>query len=168
MAGSARFAKRSIENGFEQTPIMAYAAKYASGFYGPFREAAESTPQFGDRRSYQMDPANVRRGAARSGAGHPRRGGHRHGQAGDGLPGYHLPGETEVRLSGGGLQCQRRVLDDQGRGQNGWIDEARIMMEVLFAIRRAGADMILTYFAKDAARLLQTGNSVQDVKPLRR
>jgi porphobilinogen synthase len=142
------------ENGFGQTPIMAYAAKYASGFYGPFREAAESTPQFGDRRSYQMDPANVEEAMReveldiREGAdivmvkpalayldviyrvkqkfGYP-------------LAAYNVSGEYSMI---------------KAAGQNGWIDEARIMMEVLFAIRRAGADMILSYFAKDAVRLL--------------
>jgi porphobilinogen synthase len=141
-------------SGFTQTPIMAYAAKYASGFYGPFREAAESTPQFGDRRSYQMDPANsdealrevemdIREGAdivmvkpamayldiiyrVKQKFGYP-------------VAAYNVSGEYSMI---------------KAAGQNGWIDEQRIMMEVLFAIRRAGADMILTYFAKDAARLL--------------
>jgi len=143
------------ENGFQQTPIMAYAAKYASGFYGPFREAAESTPQFGDRRSYQMDPANaeealrevdldIREGAdivmvkpalayldiiyrVKQKFGYP-------------VAAYNVSGEYSMI---------------KAAGQNGWIDEPRIMMEVLFAIRRAGADMILTYFAKEAARWLQ-------------
>jgi len=145
------------ENNFSQTPIMAYAAKYASGFYGPFREAAESTPQFGDRRSYQMDPANaeealreveldIREGAdivmvkpalayldviyrVKQKFGYP-------------LAAYNVSGEYSMI---------------KAAGQNGWIDEPRIMMEVLYAIRRAGADMILTYFAKDAAKLLRTG-----------
>ena len=144
-------------NGFTQIPIMAYAAKYASGFYGPFREAAESTPQFGDRRSYQMDPANsdealreveldIREGAdivmvkpamayldiiyrVKQKFGYP-------------VAAYNVSGEYSMI---------------KAAGQNGWIDEPRIMMEVLFAIRRAGADMILTYFAKDAARLLHKG-----------
>jgi porphobilinogen synthase len=141
-------------HGFGQTPIMAYAAKYASGFYGPFREAAESTPQFGDRRSYQMDPANadealreveldIREGAdivmvkpalayldviyrVKEEFGYP-------------VAAYNVSGEYSMI---------------KAAGQQGWIDEQRIMMEVLFAIRRAGADMILSYFAKDAARLL--------------
>jgi porphobilinogen synthase len=144
-------------NGFAQTPIMAYAAKYASGFYGPFREAAESTPQFGDRRSYQMDPANsdealrevemdIREGAdivmvkpamayldiiyrVKQKFGYP-------------VAAYNVSGEYSMI---------------KAAGQNGWIDEPRIMMEVLLAIRRAGADMILTYFAKDAAKLLHKG-----------
>jgi porphobilinogen synthase len=144
-------------NGFTQTPIMAYAAKYASGFYGPFREAAESTPQFGDRRSYQMDPANsnealreveldIREGAdivmvkpamayldiiyrVKQKFGYP-------------VAAYNVSGEYSMI---------------KAAAQNGWIDEQRIMMEVLFAIRRAGADMILSYFAKDAAKLLHKG-----------
>jgi porphobilinogen synthase len=145
------------DNGFTQTPIMAYAAKYASGFYGPFREAAESTPQFGDRRSYQMDPANaeealreveldIREGAdivmvkpalayldiiyrVKQQFGYP-------------VAAYNVSGEYSMI---------------KAAGQNGWIDEPRIMMETLFAIRRAGADMILTYFAKEAARLMRGG-----------
>ena len=144
-------------NGFAETPIMAYAAKYASGFYGPFREAAESTPQFGDRRSYQMNPANadealreveldIREGAdivmvkpalayldviyrVKQKFGYP-------------VAAYNVSGEYSMI---------------KAAGQNGWIDEQRIMMEVLFAIRRAGADMILTYFAKEAAKLLHKG-----------
>jgi len=144
-------------NGFQQIPIMAYAAKYASGFYGPFREAADSTPQFGDRRSYQMDPANatealreveldIREGAdivmvkpalayldviyrVKQKFGYP-------------VAAYNVSGEYSMI---------------KAAGQQGWIDEPRIMLEILFAIRRAGADMILTYFAKDAARLLQGG-----------
>jgi porphobilinogen synthase len=145
------------DNGFARTPIMAYAAKYASGFYGPFREAADSTPQFGDRRSYQMDPANaaealrevaldIREGAdivmvkpalayldviyrVKQKFGYP-------------VAAYNVSGEYSMI---------------KAAGQNGWIDEPRIMMEILFAIRRAGADMILSYFAKDAARLLHGG-----------
>jgi porphobilinogen synthase len=143
------------EDGFTHTAIMAYAAKYASGFYGPFREAAESTPQFGDRRSYQMDPANgdealrevemdIREGAdivmvkpamayldivyrVKQKFGYP-------------VAAYNVSGEYSMI---------------KAAGANGWIDEQRIMMEVLFSIRRAGADMILTYFAKDVARLLR-------------
>jgi porphobilinogen synthase len=141
-------------NNFTQTPIMAYAAKYASGFYGPFREAAESTPQFGDRRSYQMDPANVEE-ALREVALDNREGAdivmvkpalayldviYRVKQKfGYPLAAYNVSGEYSMI---------------KAAGQNGWIEEPRIMMEVLYAIRRAGADMILSYFAKDAARLL--------------
>lgn len=142
------------EEGFEQIPIMAYAAKFASGFYGPFREAAESTPQFGDRRSYQMDPPNgdealreveldIEEGAdivmvkpalayldliwrVKETFGYP-------------VAAYQVSGEYAMI---------------KAAAQNGWIDESRVMLETLTAIRRAGATMILTYFAKDAARLL--------------
>jgi porphobilinogen synthase len=142
------------QNGFQQVAIMAYAAKYASGFYGPFREAAESTPQFGDRRSYQMDAANsdealreveldIREGAdivmvkpamayldivyrVKQKFGYP-------------VAAYNVSGEYSMI---------------KAAGKNGWIDEKRIMMELLLSIKRAGADMILTYFAKDVAREL--------------
>ncbi len=143
--------------GFPHIPIMAYAAKFASGFYGPFREAAESTPQFGDRRSYQMDPANgdealrevgldIEEGAdmvmvkpalpyldiirrAKEKFGYP-------------LAAYHVSGEYAM-LKAAAL--------------NGWLDEERVMLEALTSIKRAGADLILTYFAKDAARVLEKG-----------
>jgi porphobilinogen synthase len=155
MDGRVGAIRRALDNhGFDQIPIMAYAAKYASGFYGPFREAAESTPQFGDRRSYQMDPANadealrevaldIQEGAdiimvkpalayldiiyrVKQKFGYP-------------VAAYNVSGEYSMI---------------KAAGINGWIDEERIMLEVLFSIRRAGADMILTYFAKQLARAL--------------
>ena len=141
-------------NGFQKTPILSYAAKFASVFYGPFRDAADSTPQFGDRRSYQMDPANGREAMR----------------------------EIELDLEEGAdmimvkpalpyldLICQARERFDvpiaayqvsgefsmiMAAARNGWIDEQRAMMETLTSIRRAGAGMILTYFAKAAAKLL--------------
>src|ERR1700686_2775977 len=140
--------------GFQKTPILSYAAKFASVFYGPFREAAESTPQFGDRRSYQMDPANGREamrdieldleeGAdmimvkpalayldliwqARQRFDVP-------------IAAYQVSGEFSMIVAG---------------ARNGGIDQQRAMLETLTAIRRAGAGMILTYFAKAAAKLL--------------
>jgi porphobilinogen synthase len=143
------------EQGFNQTPIMAYSAKFASGFYGPFREAAGSTPQFGDRRSYQMDPANAREALR----------------------------EVELDIAEGAdivmvkpamayLDVIRQVRDAcnlpiaaynvsgeysmiKAAAQNGWIDEQRIVMEVLTGIRRAGADMIITYFAPEVAGWLR-------------
>lgn len=142
------------ESGLAEVPIMSYAAKYASGFYGPFREAAESTPQFGDRRSYQMDPGNadeaLREVALDIGEGADivmvkpalayldiiYRVKQRFGYP---VAAYNVSGEFSMI---------------KAAGQNGWIDEERIMLEVLLAIKRAGADMILTYFAKDVARLL--------------
>jgi len=142
------------ENGFAQTPIMAYAAKYESGFYGPFREAAESTPQFGDRRSYQMDPANVEEAMREVEL-----------DIGEGAdivmvkPAlayldviYRVKQKFGYPLAAYNVSGEYSMI--KAAGQNGWIDEPRIMMEVLFAIRRAGADMILSYFAKDAVRLL--------------
>jgi porphobilinogen synthase len=143
------------EHGFSSTPIMAYSAKYASGFYGPFREAAGSAPQFGDRRSYQMDPANVREALR----------------------------EVDLDIAEGAdivmvkpalayLDVIRQVRDHcdlplaaynvsgefsmiKAAAQQGWIDEKRIVMEVLTGIRRAGADMIITYFAPDVAGWLR-------------
>jgi porphobilinogen synthase len=139
---------------FVHTGIVSYAAKYCSGFYGPFREAADSSPQFGDRRSHQMDPANVEEalrevdldiaeGAdvvmvkpavpyldviqrVKTRFGHP-------------TAAYHVSGEYAMI---------------KAAATRGWIDEPRVMMETLTSIRRAGADMIITYYARDAARLL--------------
>ncbi|WP_244224943.1 porphobilinogen synthase, partial [Corallococcus sicarius] len=137
-----------------ETPIMAYSAKYASGFYGPFREAAQSTPQFGDRRGYQMDPGNVREALR----------------------------ETELDVEEGAdfimvkpalsyldvIRALRERFDLplaaynvsgeyamlKAAGQNGWVDYERVMMEVLTSIKRAGADLVITYHALEAAKLL--------------
>jgi len=140
--------------GFAETPIMSYAAKYASSFYGPFREAAESTPQFGDRRSYQMDPSN-RREALKEVALDVEEGADivmvkpamtyldiiSDVRESFDLPvaAYNVSGEYSV------IKAAARL---------GWIDEKRAMMEVLTSIKRAGADLILTYFAKEAAKAL--------------
>jgi porphobilinogen synthase len=141
--------------GFDNIPIMSYAAKYASAFYGPFREAAGSTPHFGDRKAYQMDPPNVRealkeieldiaQGAdiimvkpalayldvirlAREKFGHP-------------LAAYNVSGEYAMV---------------KAAAQNGWLEEERVVSEILAAIKRAGADILITYFAKDVARQLK-------------
>ncbi len=142
------------EEGHSDVAIMAYSAKYASAYYGPFREAAESTPEFGDRRGYQMDPANALEGVR----------------------------EAELDLAEGAdvvmvkpatpyLDVIRRVKDAtdapvaafhvsgeysalKAAAQNGWIDEERAVLETLTSIRRAGADLVLTYYAKDAAAWL--------------
>jgi porphobilinogen synthase len=142
--------------GFEDIAIMSYAAKYCSGFYGPFREAADSAPQFGDRRGYQMDPSNAREALR----------------------------EVELDLGEGAdmimvkpalayLDIIQRVRDAftvpigaynvsgefamvKAAAANGWIEEKRIVLEILTGIQRAGASIILTYHAKDAARWLKT------------
>jgi porphobilinogen synthase len=143
------------ENGFEQIPIMAYSAKYASAYYGPFREAAESAPKFGDRKGYQMDPANFRE-AIREVTLDVEEGADiimvkpalpyldiicRVREEFD-LPvaAYHVSGEYAMI---------------KAAAKQGWLDENKVMMESLLSIRRAGADLILTYFAKSAAALLK-------------
>ena len=140
------------DEGFSEVPIIAYSAKYASAFYGPFRDAAGSTPQEGDRRGYQMDPANVARGDPRGAA--RSRGGrrHAHGQAGASLPRRDPPGQGRHRrapspptMSRASTRCSRPPP------QNGWLDERAAVLESLTSIRRAGADVIITYYAKEAA-----------------
>jgi porphobilinogen synthase len=142
------------EEGFPELPIMSYAAKYASAFYGPFREAAESTPQFGDRRTYQMDPAN-RREALREVSLDIEEGADivmvkpamtYLDIISDVKESFDLP--VAAYNVSGEYACIKAAA------QLGWIDEKRAMMELLTSIKRAGADLILTYFAKDAAKLL--------------
>jgi porphobilinogen synthase len=142
-------------NGFVDLPILSYAAKYCSGFYGPFREAAQSAPQFGDRRSYQMDPGNARE-ALREVALDLEEG----------------ADAVMVKPAIAYLDIIRMVRDRfdvpvaaynvsgeysmvKAAAKNGWIDERRIAMEILTGIQRAGADIILTYHAKDVARWLK-------------
>ncbi len=150
--GSIRF--QLDEEGFSDTPIVAYSAKYASAFYGPFREAAGSTPEFGDRRGYQMDPANSDE-AVREAKLDLEEGAdvimvkpalpyldviHRVKEAtGAPVAAYHVSGEYSML---------------KAAGANGWLDERAAAMESLVSIRRAGADMVITYFAKDAAAWL--------------
>jgi porphobilinogen synthase len=141
-------------DGFAGTPIMAYAAKYASAFYGPFREAAESTPQFGDRRSYQMDPAN-RREALKEVAMDIAEG----ADIVMVKPALsYLDIISDVRNTFNLPVAAYNVSGEyslvKAAAQLGWIDEERAMMEILTSIRRAGADLILTYFAKEAAKIL--------------
>jgi porphobilinogen synthase len=142
------------QNGFDQVAIMAYAAKFASAFYGPFREAAESAPQFGDRRAYQMDPANGDE-AMREIAMDLDEG------ADIVMVKPALPYLDLIRRARDEFNCPLAAYNVSGEyamiraaGLNGWIDEERAMFEVLTGIKRAGADLILTYFAKQAARLL--------------
>ena len=141
-------------DGFSGTPILSYAAKFASVFYGPFREAAESTPQFGDRRSYQMDPANGREAMREIEL-----------DLGEGADMIMIkpamPYLDLIRMARdrydvplGAYQVSGEYSMIMAAARNGWLDEERAMMESLTSIRRAGADFILTYFAKPAARLL--------------
>jgi porphobilinogen synthase len=145
------------DNGFDAIPIMSYAAKYSSAFYGPFREAAGSTPQFGDRRSYQMDPGNSNEALREV--------------ALDIEEGADI---VMVKPALPYLDIIRRIKDEfsypvaaynvsgefsmiKAADKMGWMDGERAMMESLLSIKRAGADMILTYFAKDAAKVLREG-----------
>ena len=141
--------------GFQRPGILAYAAKFASAFYGPFRDAAECAPRFGDRAGYQMDPAERRRGAPR-GAGRHRRGRrHRDGQARPAVPGHRPPGEgRDRRVPVAAYNVSGEYAMVKAAALNGWLDERRTVLEVLTSIRRAGADLILTYHAKDAAAWL--------------
>jgi porphobilinogen synthase len=142
---------------FTDTPIMAYSAKYASVFYGPFREAADSTPQFGDRRSYQMDPANSQE-AMREIALDLEEG------ADIVMVKPALPyldvisrAKTEFGVPLAAYSVSGEYAMIRAAGQLGWLDEERAIMEALLGIRRAGADIVITYFAKAAARLLERG-----------
>jgi porphobilinogen synthase len=140
--------------GYENTPIMSYAAKYASGFYGPFREAAESTPQFGDRRSYQMDPSNSRE-ALREVALDVEEGADII-MVKPALSYLDIISQVkqEFELPVAAYNVSGEFSMVKAAAQLGWIDGDRVMMEILTSIRRAGADMILTYHAKEAAKLL--------------
>ena len=143
------------ENGNQETPIMAYSAKYASAFYGPFREAANSTPQFGDRRSYQMDPANSTE-AMREVALDVDEGADIV-MIKPALPYLdviaRVKNEFGVPVAAYSVSGEYAML--RAAGQLGWLDEEAAMMEALTGIRRAGADIIITYFAKEVARILE-------------
>ncbi|MGD0616945.1 MAG: porphobilinogen synthase [Bryobacteraceae bacterium] len=150
----AAIRKALDENGFPSLPILAYAAKYASAFYGPFREAAESTPQFGDRRSYQMDPANAREAMREieldieEGADMI--------MVKPAMPYLDIVRMARDRfpLPLGAYQVSGEFSMLIAAIRNGWLDRNRAILESLTSIRRAGADFILTYFAKQAAQLL--------------
>jgi porphobilinogen synthase len=140
--------------GFENTPILSYAAKFASGFYGPFREAADSTPQFGDRRSYQMDPANIREAMQEIALDIEE--GADMIMVKPAMPYLDVIAAARERfdLPLAAYQVSGEYAMIEAAARNNWIDRDRVMMESLVSIRRAGASMILTYFAKDAAKLL--------------
>jgi porphobilinogen synthase len=140
--------------GYTQVPILAYAAKYASSFYGPFRDAVDSTPQFGDRRAYQMDPPNVREALREvrldieEGADMV--------MVKPALPYldviYRVRQMTDLPLAAYNVSGEFAMI--KAAAQRGWLDEERAMLEALISIKRAGADIIISYFAKDAVRRL--------------
>ncbi|MFA7420985.1 MAG: porphobilinogen synthase [Melioribacteraceae bacterium] len=142
------------EKGFYEIPIMSYAVKYASGYYGPFRDAAESTPAFGDRKSHQMDIANTNE-ALREAESDIEEGA-------DIImvkpAGAYLDiiwrVKEKFQMPTAAYQVSGEYAMIKAAGRNDWIDEQRVMLESLMAIKRAGADMILTYFAKDVAKIL--------------
>jgi porphobilinogen synthase len=143
--------------GFAMTPILSYAVKFASGFYGPFREAAESTPQFGDRRAYQMDPANGREAMREAELDWEE--GADMLMVKPALPYLDVLAALRQRfdLPLAAYQVSGEYAMMKAAAERGWIDYDRVMMESLVAIRRAGADLILTYAAREAARLLASG-----------
>jgi len=156
MDGRVAAIRRKLDdNEFEDVAILSYAAKYCSGFYGPFREAAQSAPQFGDRRSYQMDPANAREAL--------------HEVALDleegadmvmvkpALPNLDIIQRVRERFDVpvGAYNVSGEYAMVKAAARNGWLDEKRVVLEILTGIQRAGASIILTYHAKDAARWLK-------------
>ncbi len=140
--------------GFQNTPILSYAAKFASGFYGPFREAADSAPQFGDRRSYQMDGANLREALQEIESDIEE--GADMIMVKPAMPYLDVISAARERFNVpiAAYQVSGEYAMIQAAAQNGWLDRERVMMESLISIRRAGAGTILTYFAKDAAKLI--------------
>lgn len=156
MDGRVGAIRRALDSeGFTETPILSYAAKYASCFYGPFREAAESTPSFGDRKSYQMDPPNARE-ALREAALDIEEGADiiMVKPALAYLDIIHRVRTTfPVPVAAYSVSGEFAMI--KAAAKLGWLDSDRAMLETLVAIRRAGADLILTYFAKEAARLLK-------------
>jgi len=159
-SGMMDFAVREIrdeldKNGFQHIPIMGYSVKYASAYYGPFRDAADSTPRFGDRRTYQMDAANRNEAIKEAQA-----------DVDEGAailmvkPALSyldiirdLKNNFDLPIAAYNVSGEYSMI--KAAGKNGWIDEQKVMMETLLSIKRAGADIIITYFAKEAARLLR-------------
>ena len=161
MDGRVRVIRETLEReGFNDTGILAYAVKYASSFYGPFREAADCAPQFGDRKSYQMDPANAREAIKEAlidieeGADiitiKPA------------LPYldiiHQVRANTHLPVAAYNVSGEYAMV--KAADQKGWIEGTAVMMEMLLSIKRAGADLILTYFAKDAAKVLNKGENI--------
>jgi len=158
MDGRVRAIREALDvNAFANVPIMSYAVKYASGYYGPFREAADSAPRFGDRRSYQMDPAN-RLEAIREAAMDVEEGADIL-MVKPGLPYLDIVREVrnEFNLPLAVYNVSGEYSMVKAAASNGWIDEERVVMETMIAFKRAGADLILTYHARDVAQILRKG-----------
>ncbi len=158
MDGRVMAIRESLDNnGYNHIPLMSYAVKYASGYYGPFREAAESTPQFGDRRSYQMDPGN-RLEAIREAQMDVDEGADIL-MVKPGLPYLDIIRElrNQFNLPIAAYNVSGEYSMIKAAGKAGWIDEERVIMETMMSFKRAGADIILTYHAKEVARLLKSG-----------
>lgn len=157
MDGFVQAARSALdEAGFQDTPIFSYAAKYASAYYGPFRDAADSAPQFGDRRTYQMDPAN-----AREALKEVRLDIHEGADMLMVKPGlaymdiiWQVKQASELPVAAYNVSGEYSMV--KAAALNGWVDEERVVLETLTGFKRAGADMILTYHAKDAARWLNS------------
>lgn len=163
-SGMMDFAVREIrdeldKNGFKHIPVMGYSVKYCSSYYGPFRDAADSAPSFGDRRTYQMDPANRNEAIKEAQA-----------DADEGAailmvkPALSyldiirdLKNNFDLPITAYNVSGEYSMI--KAAGKNGWIDEQKVMMETLLSIKRAGADIIITYFAKEAAKQLKMGNN---------
>jgi porphobilinogen synthase len=155
MDGRVAAIRRALDDaGFTSTPVLSYAAKFASGFYGPFREAADSAPQFGDRRSYQMDGANLRE-AMREIAADIEEGADMI-MVKPAMPYLDVIAAARDRFDVplAAYQVSGEYAMIEAAAKNGWIERDRVMMESLLSVRRAGASIILTYHAKDAAKLL--------------
>jgi porphobilinogen synthase len=158
MDGRVQAIREALDNsGYKDIPLMSYAVKYASGYYGPFREAAESTPQFGDRRSYQMDPAN-RLEAIREARMDVDEGADIL-MVKPGLPYLDIVREVrnEFNLPVAVYNVSGEYSMIKAASKMGWIDEDRVVMETMLSFKRAGADLILTYHAKEVAKLLKKG-----------
>ena len=143
------------EAGFEDTPILSYAAKYASAYYGPFRDAADSAPQFGDRRTYQMDPSNAREAIKEIELDIAEGADMLMVKPALAYMDVILRVKEATNLPVAAYNVSGEYAMVKAAALNGWIDEERVVMETLIGFKRAGADLILTYHAKDAARWLQ-------------
>lgn len=158
MDGQVAIIRESLDDaGFESVPVMSYAAKYASAFYGPFRDAAESAPRSGDRRTHQMDPGNAREAIREMGQDVSE--GADMLMVKPALPYLDIVREArmtfDLPIAAYNVSGEYSML--KAAAANGWIDHDRAMMEALLSIKRAGADMVITYFAKEAARLMEGG-----------